>query len=73
MFVKLYKVTEKINAKNNRVLSGQDVAFYDSILSSCTCNAGEKQLGVTQLARAWLAGKQKDIRQVRNNRLDLDQ
>lgn len=70
MFVKLYKVTEKINVHNNRVLSSQNVAFYNSILSLCTCNAGEKQLGVTQLARAWLAGKQKDIR---NNRLDLDQ
>lgn len=70
MFVKLYKVTEKINVHNNRVLSSQNVSFYNRILSLCTCNAGEKQLGVTQLAKARLAGKQKDIR---NGRLDLDQ
>lgn len=70
MFVKLYKVTEKINVHYNRVLSSQNVSFYNRILSLCTCNAGEKQLGVTQLAKAWLAGKQKDIR---NGRLDLDQ
>lgn len=70
MFVKLYKVTKKINVHNNRVLSSQNVSFYNRILSLCTCNAGEKQLGVTQLAKAWLAGKQKDIR---NGRLDLDQ
>lgn len=70
MFVKLYKVTEKINVHNNRVLSSQNVSFYNRILSLCTCNAGEKQLGVTQLAKAWLAGKQKDIR---NGRLDFDQ
>ena len=71
MFVKLYKVTEKNQcSKQSSIVEPECRVFYDSILSSCKCNAGEKQLGVTQLARAWLAGRQKGIR---NNRLDLDQ